>query len=146
VSIAARLSRLCVPFSEKLDSLLDRLGNRRTMSDSRNDALKWALRNQNNTCTVAARYFISYKYLIRLALITISQFFFLSCLGFTFLALRSSLIEDKRVTKCTRSPSKVRSPSPDGAKTPPPMPSGSPPPLTSPLEVSSSYPRSPVWE
>jgi hypothetical protein len=37
---------------------------------------------------VAVRSFTNYKYLIRLALISISQFFFLSCLGFTFLALR----------------------------------------------------------
>jgi hypothetical protein len=32
VSTAALLSRLCVPFSEKLDSLLDRLDNRRMKS------------------------------------------------------------------------------------------------------------------
>jgi hypothetical protein len=35
---------------------------------------------------------------------------------------------------------------PDGAKTPPSAPSGSPPPLTSPSEVSSRCPRSPVLE
>jgi hypothetical protein len=41
VSIAARQSRLCVYFSKKLDSLLDRLDNRRMMHDSQNDALEW---------------------------------------------------------------------------------------------------------
>jgi hypothetical protein len=40
MSIAAWLSCLCVPFSEKLDNLLDRLDNRRTMHDSRNNTLK----------------------------------------------------------------------------------------------------------
>jgi hypothetical protein len=40
VSIAARPSRLCVPFSKKLDSLLDRLDNQRTMHGSQNDTRK----------------------------------------------------------------------------------------------------------
>jgi hypothetical protein len=48
VSITARLSRLCVPFFEKLNSLLDHLDNQRTMHDSRNDALEWAHGNQND--------------------------------------------------------------------------------------------------
>jgi hypothetical protein len=47
--IDAQLSRLCVPFSEKLDSFLDCLDNRRTMHDSQNEALEWARGNQNNT-------------------------------------------------------------------------------------------------
>jgi hypothetical protein len=46
--IAARLSRLYVPFSKKLDSLLDRLDNRLMMHDSPNDALEWARGNQND--------------------------------------------------------------------------------------------------
>jgi hypothetical protein len=95
---------------------------------------------------VVARCFTGYKYLLRLALVIISQFFFLSCLGFTFLALHSQSMEDKRGTKHARSPSKEGSPSPDGTETPPPAPSGSPPPLTSPSEVSSHCRRSPMWE
>jgi hypothetical protein len=47
VSITARSSRLCVPFSEKLDSLLDRLDNWRTMHGYRYNALEWARENQN---------------------------------------------------------------------------------------------------
>jgi hypothetical protein len=81
--------------------------------------------------TVVARCFTGYKYLIRLALITIFQFFFLSRLGFTFLSLCSQSMEDKRGTKRVRSPSKKGSPSPDGAKTPLLATSGSPPPLMS---------------
>jgi hypothetical protein len=48
VSIAARPSRLCVPFSEKMDNLLDCLGNQCTMHGSQNDALEWAHENQND--------------------------------------------------------------------------------------------------
>jgi hypothetical protein len=70
----------CISFFEKLDSLLDRLGNRRMMHDSRNNTLEWVHRNQNDTITIVVRRFTSYKYLIRLALITISEFFFLSFL------------------------------------------------------------------
>jgi hypothetical protein len=36
----------CVPFTEKLDHLLDRLDNRRMMHDSRSDALKWVRMDQ----------------------------------------------------------------------------------------------------
>jgi hypothetical protein len=75
MSLAARPSCLCVPFSEKLDSLLDRLDNQRTMHDSQNGALKWS-GNQNDAITVAMQRFTSYKYLIHLALITISHSFF----------------------------------------------------------------------
>jgi hypothetical protein len=96
--------------------------------------------------TVAARRSTSYKYLLHLALITMSYFLFLSRLGFTFLALRSLSMEDKRGTKRAHSPSKEGSPLPSGAKTPPPAPSGSPPPLKSLLEISSCCPSSPVWE
>jgi hypothetical protein len=50
MSIAARPSRLYVPFSEKLDGLLDRLDNRCTMHSYQNDALEWARGNQNDVC------------------------------------------------------------------------------------------------
>jgi hypothetical protein len=96
--------------------------------------------------TVVVRCFTGYKYLLRLVLITISQFFFLSHLGFAFLALHKPSMEDKRGTKHSRSPSKEGSPSPSGVNTPPPALSGSPPPLKSPLEISSRCSNSPMWE
>jgi hypothetical protein len=89
VSIAAQPSRLCVPFSEKLDSLLTRLDNRRKMHGSQKDALEWRAGTKMTLITVAVRRFTGYKYLLHLGLITISQFFFLFHLGFTFLALHS---------------------------------------------------------
>jgi hypothetical protein len=49
VSPAARLSCLCVHFSEKFDSLFGRLDNRRMMHDSQNGALKWTRRNRKDT-------------------------------------------------------------------------------------------------
>jgi hypothetical protein len=52
VSIDARPSRLCVPFPEKLDSLLDHLDNRRTTCGSQNDTLEWVHGDQND-----ARYY-----------------------------------------------------------------------------------------
>jgi hypothetical protein len=48
MSITAQPSRLWVPFSEKFDSLLDRLDNQRMMHGSRNDALEWAHGIQND--------------------------------------------------------------------------------------------------
>jgi hypothetical protein len=42
VSAAAWPSRLCVPFSEKLDSLLVCLDNRSTMHGFQCDACEWA--------------------------------------------------------------------------------------------------------
>jgi hypothetical protein len=42
VSTAARPSSFCVPFSEKLDSLLGRLDNRRTMHNFHYDTREWA--------------------------------------------------------------------------------------------------------
>jgi hypothetical protein len=48
VSTVVRLSRLYVPFYEKLDNLLDRLDNRRTIHGSRSDALEWVRMDQNN--------------------------------------------------------------------------------------------------
>jgi hypothetical protein len=47
--IATWLSRICVSFSAKLDSLLDHLDNRRMMHGSQNDALKWTRGNQNDS-------------------------------------------------------------------------------------------------
>jgi hypothetical protein len=48
MSPVARPSRLYVHFSEKLDSLLDRLNNRRTMHGSRNGALEWMRGNRKD--------------------------------------------------------------------------------------------------
>jgi hypothetical protein len=48
VSIVVCLSCLYVPFSEKLDSLLDRLDNLCMMHGSQNDALEWTCGNQND--------------------------------------------------------------------------------------------------
>jgi hypothetical protein len=95
---------------------------------------------KTTSVTIAKRRFTGYKYLIRLVLTTISQFFFLSHLGVTFLTLCLQSMEDKRGTKRARSPSKEGSPSPSDAKTPPLAPFGSPPPLTSPSKVSSRCP------
>jgi hypothetical protein len=92
------------------------------------------------------RFSTGYKYLLHLALITISYFLFLSHLGFTFLALHSPSMEDKRGTKHAHSPSKEGSPLPSGAKTPPPAPSGSSSSLKSLLEISLRCPSPPVWE
>jgi hypothetical protein len=39
---------MTIPFSEKLDNLLDHLDNRRMMHSSQNDALEWACRNQKD--------------------------------------------------------------------------------------------------
>jgi hypothetical protein len=145
VSIVARPSHLYVPFSEKLDSLLDHLDNWCTMYGSQNDALEWGARELKR-CPLATRRFTIYKYLFRLALITISHFFFLSRIGFTFLTFCSQSMENKRGTKRACSPSKEGTPSLDGAKTPSLTPFGSPPSLTSLPEVSSRCPRSPMWE
>jgi hypothetical protein len=48
MSMAAQPSRLWVPLSKKLDSLLDRLNNRCMMHGSQNDTLKWMRGNQND--------------------------------------------------------------------------------------------------
>jgi hypothetical protein len=146
VSIAARPSCLCVPFSKKLDILHDRLDDRHMMHDSRMAHSSWHVGTRSTPITVAVRRFTGHKYLLRLALITISHFFFHSRLGFTFLTLRLQAMEDKRDTKRTCSPSKEGSPSPSSAPTPPLAPSRSPPPLGSPPEVSSRRPHSPVFE
>jgi hypothetical protein len=46
--IAARSSRLGVPLSKKLDSLLARLDNQCTMHDSQNGALEWVRESQKD--------------------------------------------------------------------------------------------------
>jgi hypothetical protein len=48
MSIATWPSHLCVPFSEKLDNLLDHLDNWHMMHCSKNDALEWVCGNQND--------------------------------------------------------------------------------------------------
>jgi hypothetical protein len=48
VSIAARSSRLCVPFFKKLNSLFDCLDNQCMIHGSQNDALELVRRNQND--------------------------------------------------------------------------------------------------
>jgi hypothetical protein len=48
VSIDARPSRPCVPFSEKLNMLLDHLDNRHMMHNFQSGALEWARGNQND--------------------------------------------------------------------------------------------------
>jgi hypothetical protein len=55
-------------------------------------------------------------------------------------------MEDKRGTKCARSPSTKGSSSPCGGSIPPLAPSRSPPPPGSPSEISSHRPCSPVFE
>jgi hypothetical protein len=142
---ATQLSCLCVPFTEQLDSLLDRLDNWRTMHSSRNEALDCCCGNRSS-----AHYYIhvtlcDYKYAFRLAQMTISHSSF-SRLGFRFLALGLLALENKRSTKRSRSPSAERSPSPSESKTPLLVPSGSPTPPRSPSEISSCRPHSPVFE
>jgi hypothetical protein len=48
LSVAAGPSHLCVPLSEKLDSLFDRLVNRHMIHDSQSDALEWVCKDQND--------------------------------------------------------------------------------------------------
>jgi hypothetical protein len=55
----------CVPFSEKLNNLLDRLDNQHTVHGSQNDVLEWVRLNRNDARTVAVQRFIGYKYLHR---------------------------------------------------------------------------------
>jgi hypothetical protein len=86
VSIAARLSRLCILFFEKLDSLLDCMDNRCMMHGSQNDALDCWCGNQNDICYCCHTTLRDYKYAFRLAWMTISHSSF-SRLGFPFLAL-----------------------------------------------------------
>jgi hypothetical protein len=96
--------------------------------------------------TKVVRRFTDYKYHIRLVLMVISHSFFFSLRVSPFLFLRLRKIEEKRGTKCPRSPSKEVSLAPSSAPTPSLPPSGLSPPLGSPPEVSSRCPRSPVFE
>jgi hypothetical protein len=103
--------------------------------------------------TVAELHVPGYKYLLCRALMTISHSFFFR-LGFLSTTLHSLAMEDKRGAKHRCSPSAQVIPSSSETKTPPPVPSGSPPPVPSgsppppgsPMEISSCYPCSPVFE
>jgi hypothetical protein len=95
--------------------------------------------------TIAPQHFTGYKYLLHLALIAISNCFtFL--LGFSSLLLLLTIMEDKRGTKRSHSPSKEDSSSPSSASTPPSAPSESPPPPGSPSKVSMRCHCLPVFE
>jgi hypothetical protein len=48
MSLVARSSHHCLPFSERLDNLLNHLNNRRMMHGSQNDILEWVRVNQND--------------------------------------------------------------------------------------------------
>jgi hypothetical protein len=95
--------------------------------------------------TVAELHVPGYKYLLCRALMTISHSFFFR-LGFLSTTLHSLAMEDKRGAKHRCSPSAQVIPSSSETKTPPPVPSGSPPPPRSPMEISSCYPCSLVFE
>jgi hypothetical protein len=75
MSAAARSSCLCVPFSEKLDSLLAYLDNRCTMHGFWCDTREWACGDQNNACYYNITMLPGYKCFLHLALITISHSF-----------------------------------------------------------------------
>jgi hypothetical protein len=142
VSIATWSPHLCVLFSEKLDSLFDRLDNRCTMHGSRNESLECWCENQNGTHYCSHATLHNYKYTFQLARMTILHSSF-SHLGFPFLALDLLAMEDKRGTK---SHSAEGSMSPSDAKTSLSVPSESPSPPGSPREISSCRPHTPVFE
>jgi hypothetical protein len=96
--------------------------------------------------TITMRCFTGYKYLLRLALITISHSLFPFRLAFTFLAPQLQSMEDKRGAKRARCPSAEGSPPLSSTPTVLAARSGSPPLLGSPPEVSLRHPRSPVFE
>jgi hypothetical protein len=60
VFIATRPSRFYVPFSEKLNRLLDRLDNRRMMHGFQYGALEWAHGNQNDAhyCSIVTLHWL----------------------------------------------------------------------------------------
>jgi hypothetical protein len=62
VSTDARLSRLLCTFSIKLNSLLDRLGNRRMMHDYQSDTLKWVRGSRKYVHYYIMRHFTGYNY------------------------------------------------------------------------------------
>jgi hypothetical protein len=86
-----------------------------------------------------------YKYSLHLALITISHFF-TSLIRVFSLLLVLAMMEDKRGTKRSHSPSKEGSSSLNGGSTPPPVLSRSPPPPGSLSEISSRRPCLLVFE
>jgi hypothetical protein len=75
VSITAWPSCLCVPFSKKLDSLLDRLYNWCMMHDFQCGVHEGACRDQNDAHYYSTAMLHGYKYLLHLALIIISHSF-----------------------------------------------------------------------
>jgi hypothetical protein len=108
------------------------------------DMLEWARGDQNEACYCSIAMLHGYKYLLRLALITILNSITFSLRVF----LSPSLSHDGRQegTKCSRSPSKEGSSLSSGGSTPSSAPSGSSPPPGSPSEISSRRPCSPVFE
>jgi hypothetical protein len=144
MSKVARPSHLCVLFDEKLDSLLDRLDNRRTMHGSQSVAIDCWCGNQNDTHYCSGITPPNYKYILHSVLMIISHSFF-SRLGFPFPALGWLAMEDRRGTKRPRSPSAEGSSSPSDDKTTPPALFGSPLQSASSLEISLRRPCSPVF-
>jgi hypothetical protein len=71
VFAVARPSRLCVAFSEKLDNLPACLDNQSMMLGFQCDACEWARGDQNEAHYCSITTLPSYKYFLRLALITI---------------------------------------------------------------------------
>jgi hypothetical protein len=84
VFIDVRPSCLCVPFSKKLDNLLVRLDNRHMMHNFQCDMRKWVHEDRNDTHYCSTTVLHNCKYLLHLALITISHSFTLSSYGFPF--------------------------------------------------------------
>jgi hypothetical protein len=74
-------------FLKKLNSLLDRLGNRCTMHGYQSNTLKWVRGSQKYVHYYSVQRFTGYKYPICIALIVISYLIFLVFLGFFSLAL-----------------------------------------------------------
>jgi hypothetical protein len=75
VSTVAWSSHLCVPCSEKLDSLLVCLDNRHTVHGFQCNTREWARRDWNDARFCSTAMLQGYKYLLRVTLITISQSF-----------------------------------------------------------------------
>jgi hypothetical protein len=98
MSIVAHTSHLYVPFSEKLDSLLDRLDNRRMMHDFQSDTLEWMCMDRNDAhyCSVATLHVL----FIPLSSCTDNHLALLRfLLRVSSRSLRLETMEDKRGTK-----------------------------------------------
>jgi hypothetical protein len=145
VSTTAWPSHLCVPFSKKLDSLLDHLDNQGLMYGFQCDARESTHGDRNDAHYYSTVTSHGYIYLLCLVLITNSHSFAF-CLGFSSLLFLLATMEEKRGTKRSRSPSKEGSSSLSGGLTPPLAPPGSPSPPGSLSEVSLCHPCSPVLE